>query len=79
MNNLTYISFIMCSLSFKYPSRRSRGLMGGSMAARLLGLGLGFESRRGHGCLSLVCVVRFLRQADHSYRELLTRNLTEEA
>ena len=41
----SYIFFIMCSLSFKYPSRCSRGLRGGSTPARLLGLGIRIPPR----------------------------------
>jgi hypothetical protein len=54
---------------------RSRWLRGLNLWLRPLACwDCGFESRRGHGCLSLVgvlCCQRFLRRADHSSREVL--------
>ena len=65
--------FIMCSLSFKCPSRCSRSPSGGPTAARVLRLGI--RIRSGHGCLSLAWVM--FCQVSETGRSLSQRRPTE--
>jgi hypothetical protein len=71
-NNFDFSAYLMLLYQLHSLKQWLRGLRRGSAAARFWDCG--FESRRGHGCLSVVCVMCCQVEVSATGRSLVQRN-----